>query len=161
LDVLDQQRRFFELYRQLLNPKNFNHPPVKRWTRFPFEEASINRNAKETADKISDCKDLLKRADRLAVQNVQLVESYQDDNNRTLMIFTVITIIFLPLSFVTGFFGMNVEGISGTTATVKHFWVIAIPVTAGVGIVSLILIFWARIRRYWTEYKKWRDNRQV
>jgi Mg2+ and Co2+ transporter CorA len=49
------------------------------------------------AERISDFEDLSNRTDRLVVQNVQLVEIHQDDNNKTLIIFTLITIIFLPL----------------------------------------------------------------
>lgn len=159
LDVLNQQKRFFELYSKLLDPAGFENATAKRKTRYPYEKASINRNIRTTTDRINDCNDLLRRADRLAVQNVQLVESYQDDNNKTLMIFTFVTIIFLPLSFVTGFFGMNVKGISSQTLTVTHFWIIAIPITVSVGILSLVLTLWGRISRTWDDFWKWLDSR--
>ena len=106
-------------------------------------------------ERIIDCTELQRRANRLADQNVKLVETYQDDNNKTLLIFTVVTVTFLPLSFVTGFFGMNVQGINPTTSTVKHFWVIAIPISVGVVIIALILANWGRLKRRWTEFRKW------
>jgi Mg2+ and Co2+ transporter CorA len=155
LEVLGQQKKFFTLYRELLDPARFDYPTPKRRSRFPYENNSISRNIKAVDERITDCKELQKRANRLADQDVRLVETYQDDNNKTLLIFTVVTITFLPLSFVTGFFGMNVQGISGTTSSVKHFWAIAIPVTVGVVMVSLILTYWGPISRKGAEIRKW------
>lgn len=160
-DVLQQQKKFFEVYRQLLNPASFDHPTLKRRSRFPFEENAISRNQKAVNERISDCEELQQRANRLADRNVRLVETYQDDNNKTLLIFTIVTITFLPLSFVTGFFGMNVVGINppGTT-TVKHFWVIAVPVTVGVVVFSLVLTYWGTISRKWNQLEKRRENKK-
>ena len=153
MEVLVQQRKYFETYLKLLDPAHFDHPTAKRRTRYPFEKKAIDRNIKAIKDQISDCEELQKRTDRLATQNVQLVDTYQEDNNKRLLIFTIVTITFLPLSVVTGFFGMNVQGITSTTYTVKHFWAIAVPVTAGVVIISSIFTYWGRIYKIWSDFE--------
>ena len=156
LDVFKQQQKFLDGYRDLLDPGSFTPPPtVKRRIRFPFEESAIDRILKLVRERSSDCEELQTRVTRLSDQNVRLVETYQDDNNKTLLIFTVVTITFLPLSFVTGFFGMNVHGISDTNSTVLHFWAIAIPVTVGVGLLSAILIYWGAISRELAQRWSW------
>jgi Mg2+ and Co2+ transporter CorA len=153
-DVFKQQEKFFTVYRDLLNHKNFDFPTLKRKTRFAFEEITINRIKKAVKERITDCTELFNRTERLADQNVKLVETYQDDDNKTLLIFTVVTITFLPATFVTGFFGMNFHHINDTTYTVKHFWIIAGPLTLGVVMISLILANLGRIRRNWVEIRK-------
>ena len=57
-------------------------------------------------------------------------------------VFTVVTIIFLPLNFVSSFFGMNVSDIRTMTQTQVLFWVVALCVTTGVVTSSLFLAFW-------------------
>jgi Mg2+ and Co2+ transporter CorA len=153
-DILNQQKDFFKVYKALLDPDEFERSSVRRVTRFQHEKKSIQRNIKAMEERIRDCQDLMKRTQTLAAQNLQLVETYQDDKNKVLMIFTFVTIVFLPLSFVTGFFGMNVVGVGGTTYTVRHFWVIAIPVTVGVGILCFIMMYWAKIARLWKRHSQ-------
>lgn len=48
---------------------------------------------------------------------------------RSVIVFTAITIVFLPLSFFTSYFGMNVTDIANTVHSSKYFWLIAGPVS--------------------------------
>lgn len=109
--------------------------------RFDFEKKGIERILLTIQEQLKDCVELRERAKVLAEQNVQLVETLQDDNGRAIFIFTFITVLFLPLSFVAGFFGMNLSGISGTTQSTSHFWYIALPVTAGIMALCGFVIF--------------------
>ena len=49
--------------------------------------------------------------------------------SRSIFVFTAITIIFLPLSFFTSYFGMNFMDILNTAHTSSYFWKIAAPVS--------------------------------
>ena len=88
-----------------------------------------------------NCKELCTRAKVLEDQNMRLVETLADDQGRAIFIFTFITILFLPLSFVATFFGMNVEGINPTSSTTSHFWAISAPLTGGIFFLCLIFVF--------------------
>ena len=45
-----------------------------------------------------------------------------DSQNKAIMVFTGVTIVFLPLSFFTSYFGMNLSDLVGTGWTQRHFW---------------------------------------
>ncbi|KAI9794126.1 MAG: hypothetical protein M1833_000438 [Piccolia ochrophora] len=47
-----------------------------------------------------------------------------DSQNKAILVFTGVTIVFLPLSFFTSYFGMNLKGISDTSKTESYFWAI-------------------------------------
>lgn len=49
--------------------------------------------------------------------------------SRSVLIFTAITIIFLPLSFFTSYFGMNFTDVVNTAHTSRYFWLITGPVS--------------------------------
>ena len=59
--------------------------------------------------------------------------------SRSVMVFTAITIIFLPLSFFTSYFGMNLTNIVNTAHTSTYFWVIAGPVS-GIIVIAIFAI---------------------
>jgi Mg2+ and Co2+ transporter CorA len=62
-----------------------------------------------------------------------------ESNNKAILAFTVVTIIFLPLSFFTSYFGMNLQGIIDTQRTERYFWGVCGTLTAL--IVSFTVIF--------------------
>lgn len=62
-----------------------------------------------------------------------------ESNNKAILVFTVVTIIFLPLSFFTSYFGMNLRGIADTDRTERYFWAVCGSVT--IFVVSLTVLF--------------------
>ena len=63
------------------------------------------------------------------VQNLYRIESNRDRQEGAILIFTIVTIIFLPLSFVSSFFGMNTSDIRDMSRPQWVFWASAIPLT--------------------------------
>ncbi|KAL8705938.1 MAG: hypothetical protein Q9201_000993 [Fulgogasparrea decipioides] len=45
-----------------------------------------------------------------------------DSQNKAVLIFTGVTIVFLPLSFFTSYYGMNLSNIANTDKTEEYFW---------------------------------------
>ena len=45
-----------------------------------------------------------------------------DSQNKAILVFTGVTIVFLPLSFFTSYFGMNLSGILNSNRSEKWFW---------------------------------------
>ncbi|KAI9771406.1 MAG: hypothetical protein M1839_002796 [Geoglossum umbratile] len=53
-----------------------------------------------------------------------------DNQNKAILVFTAVTIIFLPLSFFTSYWGMNLNGMSENRRTEAYFWKVEQAVVA-------------------------------
>jgi Mg2+ and Co2+ transporter CorA len=70
------------------------------------------------------------------------ISAYQNESMKQL---TVVTIIFLPLTFLTGYFGMNIKDFPGISRiTESSFWGIALPVVFVVAVFLMrdIISWW-------------------
>jgi zinc transporter len=84
----------------------------------------------------------LARERTLVIQEELLNRVAQEQNARTYLL-SIVAAIFLPISFITGLFGMNVAGLPGVDAD-GAFWVVAAAMTA----VSIGIILWLRFRKW-------------
>ena len=159
IDVLKQQINVLLQFRASLDPAFFYNPPIARRLQFRHESREIDKILIRIRGQLRAFEELKLRAKHLAVENVQLVETSQEQNGKYLFVFTVVTVLFLPPSFVAGFFGMNLQGFSPLPWTVAHFWEIAIPLTVGVVIAAMIFAktiddFLAAWSRWWGKKRK-------
>jgi Mg2+ and Co2+ transporter CorA len=81
------------------------------------------------------------------------IEVRSEANNKAIYVFTAVTVIFLPLSFVTGLLGMNTFDIRNLTHGQWLFWATALPFTLAVLIICLCIVnykfkFKKRVRRF-------------
>ncbi|KIX98271.1 uncharacterized protein Z520_06351 [Fonsecaea multimorphosa CBS 102226] len=97
-DVLKQQERVLLLYRKSLDPGTFSKGKagIEREKRFPYEERSVSAVLKTVRERISDFDELRNRITQLRTQNVQLVETQQDENNKAILVFTRSPYCFFP-----------------------------------------------------------------
>ena len=63
--------------------------------------------------------------DRGAVIQDELRNRISEDMNRTMYVLTVVASVLLPLSFVTGLLGINVDGMPGAKDAPTAFWIVA------------------------------------
>ena len=138
-NVLNQQISVVAGLRTSLDPKTFNTPSITRKLRHKFECKAIDKVLIRIQDQTKNCDELLDRAKLIAIQNVQLVETFQDDNSKAIFVFTIVTVLFLPMGFVASLFGMNVIGISSTVTPIRHFWTISLSLTFGLVIPCTIV----------------------
>ncbi|KAL2265332.1 hypothetical protein VTJ83DRAFT_6432 [Remersonia thermophila] len=67
----------------------------------------------------------------------QMIEVMDEDHGKAIRVFTVVTVLFVPMTFVSGFFGMNTSDIRDIDANQTLYWEIAVPVT----ILTLLVAF--------------------
>ncbi|KAI1207865.1 uncharacterized protein F4807DRAFT_168597 [Annulohypoxylon truncatum] len=150
--------------REAINRNDCNDPKLKKmqddyhWFKLNADERLVNvekrieelkdlrRSAKNTAD---DVKDLLglKQQQAGVVQAWQAVKQSEETikQGRSIMMFTLVTIVFLPLSFMSSIFGMNNSAITSDTSIQLEF-VYMFSISAGVIFISLFLAFGSWIR---------------
>lgn len=90
---------------------------------------------------LADLQALLDNSTALVSRTIQLVNSRLEDHGNAIIVFTVVTIVFLPLNFVCSFFGMNVSDIRNMTGTQSLFWIVAACVTTAVVFASVFVAF--------------------
>ncbi|KAI7774753.1 hypothetical protein LA080_007918 [Diaporthe eres] len=78
------------------------------------------------------------QATLLEEENQNKVETTKDRQERAIYAFTIVTVIFLPLSSVASIFGINTKDIRDTELGQWAYWATAVPVTAAVVFFGLL-----------------------
>lgn len=103
-----------------------------------------------------DLCDLRDNSDRLVNRTIQLVNIRLEDHGKAVLVFTIVTIVFLPLSFVASYLGMNTYDIRNMTKSQSLFWIVAGSLTAGTVSLAMILAFYGGTMLEW--FFNWRAN---
>jgi Mg2+ and Co2+ transporter CorA len=138
--VMFQQQVLFFDYTEVLLPETFRITNNTRKSMY-FHEICyfnhfLNPDHKAQRKRIEALED---RIDTLVRETNQQVDILEEDHGKAILVFTIVTIIFLPLSFVTGLLGANTVDIRGTIGGQWHFWAIALPVSTIVVALSLLI----------------------
>jgi hypothetical protein len=105
----------------------------------------------------SDLVDLRDNSNTLINRTIQLVNIRLEDHGKAILVFTIVTIIFLPLSFISSFFGMNFSDIRDMEHTQRLFWLVAGCLTVGTVGFSLFLAFYGGAITEW--FITWKEVR--
>jgi hypothetical protein len=105
----------------------------------------------------ADLVELRDNSNNLLNRTIQLVNIRLEDHGKAILVFTIVTIIFLPLSFVSSFFGMNTIDIRNMSSTQGVFWIVSSCLTVGVVGFAIFLAFYggAMLEAFFT----WKANR--
>ncbi|KAF1812448.1 hypothetical protein P152DRAFT_449192 [Eremomyces bilateralis CBS 781.70] len=106
----------------------------------PFDLPVIKDAIALVAMRLHSFKELTMRASDLSSWNLRMIESNKDRQDAAIYSFTVVTVIFLPLSFVAGFLGMNTSDVRDMPQRQWVFWSAGVPLTLLIVIISL---WWA------------------
>lgn len=112
----------------------------KLWKVLGVDEIELRREGRDeyVENLFSQFRKELERATKALRHNIEITE---EGNSKAILIFTLVTIIFLPLSFVASVFGMNTSDIRDMNSDQTLFWAIALPVTGTIGTISLIAAY--------------------
>ncbi|RMD40778.1 hypothetical protein DV735_g4323, partial [Chaetothyriales sp. CBS 134920] len=70
--------------------------------------------------------------------------------NSTMMILAVVTIIFAPLTFISGYFGMNFASGAGLAHPFAFFWLVAVPSLVAFMVLVFAVMCWDDFANLWT-----------
>ncbi|KAF6805552.1 ankyrin repeat protein [Colletotrichum sojae] len=119
------------------------------------ELEGLRKSAESTSQGIKDLLDL-KQQQASILQAWQSVKQADESvrQGRSIMIFTIVTIIFLPLSFMSSVFGMNNSDFGDNHMSFLSQSRYIFSISAGVIMVSVIFAFWTFPRTlFWSAYK--------
>jgi Mg2+ and Co2+ transporter CorA len=113
-------------------------------------------NEKDT----NDYREIDRKVERLVTQTKMSIEILDDDHGKAIFVFTVVTLIFLPMSFVTGLLGMNTADIRNQETTQWLFWAITLPITVVVILLALLVAYRLDEMREWIDKKTKKELRK-
>ncbi|KAF2499957.1 hypothetical protein BU16DRAFT_232275 [Lophium mytilinum] len=140
LDTVNQwQINAMRNYRMVLHDKSFRNPFERRQSVFLYEQRLINEIVSKLDANHKEFNHLLKSCEQLTYRAKHSIDVNEEHHGKAILAFTAVTVIFLPLSFVTSFLGMNTLDIRNMDRTQSLFWASAIPLTITVigGIVAI------------------------
>ncbi|MDQ3583981.1 MAG: Mg2+/Co2+ transporter, partial [Pseudomonadota bacterium] len=108
-----------------------------------FRDTDIG-GLKETTEALGEIVgDLDAIQERAKLLQEELAGRALEETNRNLVILSVVTAIFMPITLITGIFGMNVAGLPGLQDGSAFWWVML--GMAGVALMALLLLHWRRL----------------
>jgi hypothetical protein len=140
---MSQQTHALRKMRQVLDSDGFRITNRVRIEAFQNLESPVIEDYTgqyRSKDK-DEMRSLQKEADKLAAFLRHNIDIAEEGNSKAILIFTLVTIVFLPLSFVSSVFGMNTTDVRNMASTQTLFWAVALPVTAAVGGISLLAAY--------------------
>ncbi|MGL4961723.1 MAG: CorA family divalent cation transporter [Inquilinus sp.] len=81
--------------------------------------------------------------DRARLLQDEIAAQRAEAMNRSLLVLSVLTAIFLPMTLITGIFGMNVAGLPGLQDPDAFLWVMVLILVGGAA--TLAFMFWRRM----------------
>ncbi|RFN45024.1 mg2+ transporter [Fusarium flagelliforme] len=159
------QGRLMDAYRTILDPDFFATASTDwaylkdRKAMFPLERTQLDLQVRKLAEDGKTLEGLRHIAQSTRHDMKQIIEVLEEGHGKAIRVFTFVTLFFLPLSFVTSFFGMNTRDIRDTEWDQRLFWSSAVPVTALV--LALALIYGYKWEEVTELFKKTFSNQDL
>ena len=125
---------------------------------FNLEDRLLHKSLsviQKTLDQYMQLEDRVNRLIRLTKMGVEILD---DDHGKAILVFTIVTLVFLPLTFVTGFLGMNTVDIRNQDTTQTLFWEMALPLTAAVIGLALLIGYRYEAMMEWFRRRRMREK---
>ncbi|OTA06136.1 hypothetical protein A9Z42_0068720 [Trichoderma parareesei] len=116
----------------LIDPLTSRYTTKTRLREFRAELPYGNNMLRGIINRRREIENLATRLRILKDQVKQTIEILEEDHGKAIRVFTVVTLFFLPLSFVSSFLGMNTVDVRDTEYSQRIFWLTGVPVTVAV-----------------------------
>jgi zinc transporter len=135
---ISELRRQTALVRRYLAPQREALESLYRHSRKVFDEGQAHL-IREYSDRfVRYVEDLDLVRERAMVLQEELLNLVVQEQSNRMYLFSVVAAVFLPITFISGVFGMNVAGLPGVEDPVS-FWVVAIVMlVVSVGVIGLL-----------------------
>lgn len=150
-EIMKGQINLYSDLEKVLHPESFRNPTESRVSMYELELELLKKCHLKGTPRLSEMAQLLRRVKRLIEDTKTSVEINDDDHGKAILVFTIVTLVFLPLSFVSSFLGMNTVDIRNQTASQGLYWIISVPLTAGVMIFALVIGYKYEVMRDYIE----------
>ncbi|KAL2277848.1 hypothetical protein FJTKL_15138 [Diaporthe vaccinii] len=128
--VLESQRRLLAWYTGKIEPRHSDLSYEMYREPYRFERKYIEKQLRRLSLRQREVARLQEKAAALKRHVGQMIAVLEEDHGKAIRVFTIVTLFFLPLSFVTSFMGMNTNDIRNMESNQPLFWAVAVPVTA-------------------------------
>ncbi|KAI9715407.1 MAG: hypothetical protein M1828_000867 [Chrysothrix sp. TS-e1954] len=133
-DVIKQDQEDSANQVSVNNPKGDTAIGRIRWA-----ASMVTRQADETDRLLSDLMQAMNTLFQLRSIEQNELAITADSQNKAILLFTGVTIVFLPLSFFTSYYGMNLNGVIDTKHSEGYFWKLCGSIA--LAIVLLVALF--------------------
>ncbi|KAK8191613.1 uncharacterized protein BKA78DRAFT_138361 [Phyllosticta capitalensis] len=126
---------------KVLDPNSFETPDGARRAQYQLEKKAIEGVTEKLKNKEKELKEMVEDCDALISKAKIGVEIREEDHGKAIFVFTAVTTVFLPLSFITSYFGMNFADLRDTHWNQAMYWVIAGPATFVIVAITLMVAY--------------------
>lgn len=130
--LVKAQKSLMIKYLKVISPKSFRITNTTRIGQYRTEDSMGRFQLDQLIARGREIDILKAKSKSLKEEVKQTLEILEEDHGKAIRVFTIVTLFFLPLSFVSSFMGMNTTDIRDTEFTQRIFWTTATPVTAAV-----------------------------
>ncbi|RLM01564.1 hypothetical protein CFD26_108727 [Aspergillus turcosus] len=129
-EICSQQSNSLVEYWWNVDPETFQITSQSRRQQYDLESGVLHRCVGQLRADLDELKALQQRLRDLEDKARYRIEVLEEDNSKAIFVFTFVTAVFLPMSFVTSYLGMNTNDIRNMSNSQSTFWAVALPVTA-------------------------------
>ena len=140
---LSHLRRTLISFRRLVWPQRdvLNTLEIEDLSHFTARDRLRLREASARSARLGD--ELQALSERAVLVHEQIIDARAEQMNRTMLILAAVTVVFMPLTLITGVLGMNVAGIP-LSDNDHAFWTVCVALV----MLALGIVWWMRGRRW-------------
>ncbi|KAK4085052.1 uncharacterized protein Triagg1_42 [Trichoderma aggressivum f. europaeum] len=127
--LLSNQRECLHKFAKSISPDTLRLTTMTRVGQNRVEKAYQDNHTRQLDMRIQEVQNMKTRSRFLEEQVKQDIEIMEEDHGKAIRVFTIVTLFFLPMSFVSSFMGMNTADVRDMHYKQGLFWVTGIPVT--------------------------------